>query len=478
MDIAEKVSRINKDPSIYGTFAEIGAGQEVAHAFFKGGKASSTIAKTMSAYDMKFSDAIYGEDEYYVSRKRLIRMLNKEIDLLQNRLQDRRVTSKFFVFANTVATGSQRRQVGGHGWLGVAFQHHPMAEISQAVVHIRFLPRLFLQQHRAVGLIGVNLLYACYFHLSHQGEFISSLKDELDLDVLEVDGVDFSGVAFKHVDNRSVVLDLVKRGLSGAVLFDQQGQPKPPSVHLHKKHLVATRGSFRPLTLGKWAIMRAGWHKHISMHGLNEDEILHVAGISLADVHLSGALDVDDFLARVDLLASMGICVLISEYLTDFSFVECLNKYTSLSKALVVGTHSLTKVLDETRYLHLKGGLLEALGIMVSHNATLYLYPIKLPRREVLASDCVFLSQNKRLLLNYMQSTGLCTELTPLETSKESSDDDKRDENIEEKDTTEYISAENVRILIENNEPWECYVPTKVVDFIKKHRLYGYKKDV
>lgn len=472
MHIPEKVGYINKDPRIYGTFAEIGAGQEVAHAFFKVGHASSTIAKTMSAYDMKFSDAIYGEDESYVCRKRLLKMLTKEFDLLRSRLEERAAASQFFVFADTVATGSQRRKIPGHGWLGVMFQAAPLAPPAQVVIHIRFSPRSALQQHRDVGVVGVNLLYACFAHCHSIGDFISSLKDDLDVETMEVDGIDVSGKVFSNIDGRLLPLELIKRGLSQSVIYDDKARPQPPSVLLYRKHIVATRGSFRPLTTGKWEIMAAGLAHHKTIHGLGGDEVLLLGGISLAGLHPETGWDAEDFLARIEMLSGMGVCVLIADYRSDFSFVQCLNEYSTLSKALVVGTHSLAKVLDESHYLHLTGVLLEALGMMVSHNTTLYLYPVKLPGREVLSSQCVFLSQHKRQLLDYMRSAGLCCELGS-ETVEVSAEVGERMQ-VSASEVREYVSAEEVRVLIENGEPWQNYVPAYIAGYIKKHRLYGH----
>lgn len=231
MSFLEKVSQINNDPYIYGTFAEIGAGQEVAHAFFQVGRASSTIAKTMSAYDMKFSDAIYGPDRSYVCRHRLEKMLKKEYELLVSRLEERKGHTRFFVFADTVATGSQRRKIHGHGWLGVMFQHKPQAPISQVALHINFLPRSPLQQHRTVGEIGVNFLHSCFYHNQNTQDFLSALIEDLDLDSMEVDFIEFSGEVFSHVDNHKIAVELVRRKLSQCAIFDTQGNPRPPSFH-------------------------------------------------------------------------------------------------------------------------------------------------------------------------------------------------------------------------------------------------------
>src|SRR6476661_2955237 len=128
----QKALQINLDPSKYGTFAEIGAGQEVARWFFRVGGAAGTVAKTISAYDMAVSDAIYGSAERYVSRQRLRAMLDYEYDLLRQRLDKTRGDkTSFFVFANTVATRGFKRPEDGHGWLGIRFQTEPRSEPSE-----------------------------------------------------------------------------------------------------------------------------------------------------------------------------------------------------------------------------------------------------------------------------------------------------------------------------------------------------------
>ena len=452
MSFLEKVSQINNDPSIYGTFAEIGAGQEVAHAFFQVGHASSTIAKTMSAYDMKFSDAIYGEDTSYVCRQRLLKMLAKEYDLIGSRLKDRANKTRFFVFADTVATGSQRRKIPGHGWLGVRFQHRPEAEISQVIVHVTFLPRSPLQQHRIVGEIGVSLLYACFYHHDCVYDFISSLTVDLDSESIEVDYIEFSGKVFPNLDHRLISLELVKRKLTGSVIFDENGQPRPPSVHLHKKHIIASQGSFRPLTQSKWTMMDQGRKRHSERHGLQPDEVVQVAGISRVSLFSEGFVEAD-FHLRVDMLAAMNVCVLVADFSSDFSFIQKLNKYSTFSKALVVGSHSLVKVLDESHYAHLTGGLLEALGMMVSHNTTFYISPVKLPNQDLLRSEDVFLCQNKKMLLHYMKSTGLCYELLPDSKSA---------------DQQEYHSSDMVRMMMVKGEDWQGLVPRKIQAMLEK----------
>src|SRR5213083_1202700 len=220
----EKALQINLDATKYGTFAEIGAGQEVARRFFRVGGAAGTIAKTMSAYDMTFSDAIYGPTDRYVSRVRLQTMLDHEYALLVERL-DRKLGRErtFFVFADTVAARSFKQHNESHGWLGVRFQEEPRGEPSQIIIHVRMLDESHVDQQEGLGIIGVNLLYGAFYH--HQPEkLIASLQENLAPDRIQVDMIKFSGLAFSKIDNRLMSLQLVSQGLTDAIMFTADGE--------------------------------------------------------------------------------------------------------------------------------------------------------------------------------------------------------------------------------------------------------------
>src|SRR5580658_9818628 len=213
----QKALFINLDQTTYGTFAEIGAGQEVAHWFFRVGGAAGTIAKTMSAYDMTVSDAIYGPTERYVSRKRLTSMLDQEFAKLQGRLREKRGEStRFFVFADTVAARSFSRRDDCHGWLGVRFQPKPQDEPSQIIIHVSLIDGENIQQQEALGIIGVNLVYGALTKFDHPTELIQSLLDNLTRERVEVDMIEFSGPHFRQIDNRLMSLQLVQQGLTNA----------------------------------------------------------------------------------------------------------------------------------------------------------------------------------------------------------------------------------------------------------------------
>ena len=160
LSIQQKALAINLDPAIYGTIVEIGAGQEVARQFFAAGGAAGTLAKTMSAYDMKVSDEIYGEVSRYVSRERLEQMLLREFDLLVQRLGTvRPVNSTFFTYAATVAAKSYGRTSEWHGWVGLRLQLRPAETPSEIVLHVRMLDDNSQLQSEMLGMLGVNLIY-------------------------------------------------------------------------------------------------------------------------------------------------------------------------------------------------------------------------------------------------------------------------------------------------------------------------------
>src|SRR3954451_10580542 len=250
MDVGtdKKALRINLDAHKYGTFAEIGAGQEVARRFFHVGGAAGTVAKTMSAYDMTFSDAIYGPADRYVSRVRLQTMLDHEYDLLIERLDRKFGAEKtFFVFADTVAARSFKERNESHGWLGVRFQSQARGQPSQIIIHVRLLDKANVEQQEALGVIGVNLLHGA-FYFRQPEKLISSLQENLPEGRSEVDMIKFSGPLFQHVDNRLMSLQLVSQGLTDAVMFTADGESVQPAEILHKKAIIIERGSFRPVT--------------------------------------------------------------------------------------------------------------------------------------------------------------------------------------------------------------------------------------
>src|SRR2546426_707100 len=245
----QKALALNLDARTYGTFAEIGGGQEVARAFFAAGGAAGAVAKSISAYDMAVSDSLYGAAQRYVSRERLEAMLALEFSQLVNLLGEQRGESKcFFAFANTVATRRFGSAGNGRGWLGVRFQARPREQPSEVIIHAHLLDRDAAHEQEALGAVGVNLIYGAFFMHDAPERLIASLLDELSRERVEIDMVKFSGPAFEGVDNRLMSLQLVELGLTDAAMFTALGEVVQPSEVLYKKAILVERGSFRPAT--------------------------------------------------------------------------------------------------------------------------------------------------------------------------------------------------------------------------------------
>ena len=315
-DTHQKALRINLDPRWYGTVAEIGAGQEVARWFFRVRGAAGTIAKSISAYDMAVSDAIYGEVDRYVSAGRLQAMLDHEYQLNLDRLSDKRGdTTSFFAFANTVVARSFKGNNECHGWMGLKIQAHPGTIPSQIILHVRMLDVEASLQQEAIGVVGINLLHGAFF-LHHEPEaLVESLLDRLTTGRIEIDMIEFRGIEFRRVDNRLMALKLVQLGLSGVAMFGADRAVLQPSEALRKKAVLVERGSFRPTTLVNIDMLETALAKFEADPAVAGQSILPLAELTMRNL-LAGGSDVDrrDFLARADLLAACGMTVLISDY--------------------------------------------------------------------------------------------------------------------------------------------------------------------
>ena len=249
--IRSKTLRVNLNEHIYGTFAEIGAGQETVRNFFRAGGASGTIAKAMSAYDKDFSDAIYGieNDQRYVTESRLKKMLRYEVELIEDRLSRKKHPEKlFFSYANTVATIDFAKKFKGHGWVGIKFQLDPLEDYNEIILHLRFKETDAQSQQETLGILGVNLVYGAFYLNDNPKELLKSFYDNIDKDRLEIDMINFSGPRFMYVDNRLMSLQLVKNEMTNAVMFGPDGNNLLPAAVLYRKNILALRGSFRPVT--------------------------------------------------------------------------------------------------------------------------------------------------------------------------------------------------------------------------------------
>jgi len=372
-----KARKINLDELKYGTFAEIGAGQEVAREFFQAGGASGTIAKSISAYDMVFSDAIYGKAPRYVSRERLKLMLDHEYELLNTRLSETRAQrTNFFVFADTVATRNYQGTNESHGWLGIRFQTHPLGTPSEIVMHARMWDKEAVLQQQALGIVGVNLIYGALYYRADPKKLIESLADNVGTDRIEIDMLHFSGECFEKLDNRLMSLHLLDCKLTNAVMFGQQGDVLQPSEVLHKKAILVERGSFRPVTNVNVDMINSAKAQFVQEPEVKGKDIIVLMEITMNNLLAEGSLDAQDFLSRVDLLTDIGFTVLISNYMEFYRLTSYFRRYSKEMIGVAMGINNLLEIFNEKYYDNLEGGILEAFGRLFRNEVKLYVYPM------------------------------------------------------------------------------------------------------
>lgn len=455
----EKALQINLNPDIYGSFAEIGAGQEVAANFFKAGGASGTVAKTMSAYDMSFSDAIYGTSERYVCEARLIRMLEKEYDLLSERLPHRATKTRFFSFANTVEALNYNKTNQAHGWLGVRFQMYPEGPFNECVIHIKMHDNDAILQQYAVGVVGVNLIYACLYYQEVGDDFLNSLTDELAKGRIEIDMFRIDGPDFQQVDNRIMSLKLVKNGMTRVAIFGADGSVQP-SEFLYKKNVLMLRGRFRPVTHVNVDMLISARRQFKKDPDVDKEKIVVLTELTLADLSKDGHIDEEDFLNRVDIICSLGQNVMISNYIRYYRLVNYISAITRGRKiGIILGVYNLQRVFDENYYQDLKGGVLEAFGTLFGNNVTLYVYPSFKPESDQLYTlENFALPENLQGLLDYLRFN---RKLVDVEGAT--------------LDHLHIISDKVLAMIKSGEEGWESMVPRKVSAAIKEKKLFGYK---
>src|SRR6266403_2081105 len=458
----KKALQINLDAKKYGTFVEIGAGQEVARRFFRVGGAAGTIAKTMSAYDMTFSDAIYGPTDRYVSRVRLQTMLDREYDLLLERLNEKLGSERtFFVFADTVAARSFKQHNESHGWLGVRFQAEKRGDPSQIIIHVRMLDEANVDQQEALGVIGVNLLYGAFYY--HEPEkLISSHPENLAWGQIEVDMIKFSGSAFCNIDNRLMSLQLVSQGLTNAVMFTADGETVQPAEVFHKKAILVERGSFRPVTYATNDMLDGAHRAILPQSACTEKDLILLMEMTLENLLTEGQLNHADFLARVDILGALGRTVLISRFGEYYRLAGYLFRYTNKKIGLVMGVPSLIEIFDEKYYLNLEGGILEAVGRMFKGGLKLYVYPmIDETSGKIVTATKIKVAPNLRSLFRYLIDNQYIEEITDYH--------------------PEYLrihSPDALAKLQSGDSSWERMVPPEVVRIIKEREFFGYRRPI
>jgi hypothetical protein len=458
----EKALRLNLDDKKYGTIVEIGAGQEVARNFFVAGAAAGTIAKTMSAYDMTFSDAIYGvqQDGRYVSKARVQAMMEQELDLVIERVGDvRSKSSRYFTYAATVAAKSFNRNNECHAWCGVRVQMYPGAEPSNIVVHVRMFDDNAEAQQQALGVLGVNLIYAAYYYFEDPKKIIDSLTDDLKANRIEIDCIEFQGPYFEDIDSRAKNIHLIRSWKTRAIMFKPDGSVAVPAEMLYKKNVLTIRGSFKPVTKLNVDMIEQGQKAFAELEGVSKDNTIVIAEISLNDSHGKDAnMSSADIIERVKLLNLLGYNVMVSDYTRYFSLRAYFRQYTKLQIGIVVGMINIKQIFDETFYRGLEGGILEGFGKLFPDHTRVFVYPELNENGELKDLTTVNVPNNLRYLYRHLLDNGFITSI-------ESSDIN----------LFSYFSREILKQIAKGSDEWQQALPQPVIDEIISKKLFGYR---
>jgi hypothetical protein len=456
----QKALQINLDTTIYGTFAEIGAGQEVAGNFFKAGASSGTVAKSISAYDMVFSDTIYGKEKSgrYVCQSRLKKMVQYEYDLTVERLSEHRPDSKFFSFANTVSARNFHGTNEAHGWCGLRFQTETGGGYSDLVIHVRMHDNTNLLQQKALGILGVNMVYASYFAAKDMHEFLDVLMENLSRNRVEIDMITACGPAFEHFDDRLLSLGLLEKGITDAVLFNTKGEVCLPSDELYKKNILIARGSYRPPTFVNVDLMKTGTANFAKDTGSKDKDVVKLAEITITNLKGEKGIEHEDFLARVDLLSCINQMVLITNFPQYFKLSTYLQRFRPENVAIVLGAYNFMQIFDD-EYNQASGQTLEALGLLFRPNVMIYLYPYREATEtdEMIKLSTMKVCDKNAPLLTYVKATGQVKDLEGV------------DESI-----LHIYSRKVLNMIINDEKGWEKYVPKQISKTINDKCLFGH----
>lgn len=455
----EKALDINLDLKYYGSFAEIGAGQEVARQFFQAGRASQTVALTISAYDMTFSDQIYGKEKSgrYVCLPRLEKMLDREFNKLTDRLSEQRgAKTCFFSFADTVATGSEGTNRNCHGWVGVRFQTKPKGPCQQITVHIRMLDKHRLQQQETLSKFGVNLLHSAFYKRHSPEEFLVGLFDQIKEGSISVDAVFFTGDEFKNFNQLLFNLNLLEKGWAEAIYLDETGQLQNPGDALWGKSLLIQRGFYNPVTNTHLDIYSRGMNhfkKEFSQKNKALTNVLGVFEFTLDNLLKKTQLTSEQAYQRCQMITQLGIPVLITKFTYFYKLKEFLRRLTTEPLGIVIGASHLEKLFSENFYSDLDGGLLEGMGKLLDIKTRLYIYPHKTSEICLLTKSFFPPKEVQHIYHHFIENKQIqdiagCEELS------------------------EMIHSNHVLELIKKkNSSWKKLVPAKIQRLVEKNYL-------
>ncbi len=459
----EKALEINLDSKKYGTIVEIGAGQEVARHFFRVGAAAGTIAKTMSAYDMQVSDAIYGvqENKRYVSKARVKAMMEVEFKLLLERLKEKKSANyRYFTYAATASTRSFKGGNESHAWCGIRLQMYPGAQPSDIVLHIRMKDKDATEQQEVLGILGVNLIYAAYYYFENPTKIIDSLTDNLAQDRMEVDSIEFYGPYFDELNNKEISLHLIKSWKTRAVMFLPNGEVCIPANILYKKNVLTIRGSFKPVTKLNVDMIEKGFESFTKQDDINSKNTIILAEISLTD-DVGNYLDIQpkDVMERVSLLNSLGYSVMVSDYARYFSLRAYFRQFTQKQIGIVLGISNLKNIFDESVYDGVEGGILEGFGKLFPDNTKLFVYPELGDNNKIIDFEKIELAKQLRFLYRHLLENQY---IMGIETSN--------------KQLFSIYSREVLKKLQKKEQGWEKSLPDGIAEQIIENGFFNYKK--
>ena len=460
LETEQKALEINLDDRIYGAFAEIGAGQEVARHFFQVGAAAGTIAKSMSAYDKTVSDEIYGTEDKgkgrYVCEPRLYRMLGHEYQLMEGRLRDERPRQNFFAFADTVAAINYQKTIRGDGWLGLRFQLHPGSAPNDLVLHVRLLDNDNRLQQQAVGILGVNLVYGC-FRFHHDPEtLLQSLMDNLRGRVM-IDMVRLQGPDFQSVDNRLICLWMIKNGLSEVAIFGPDGNSLHAGEFLYKKSVLIARGSYRPPTLVQEDMIRSAYEQFRAEPDVDAGNTFFLAEITLDNLRSDGELDERDFLDRADMLCALGQTVILSDCVQHKKLIAYFADYKVRRIGFAMGVRKLQNIIRETCENN-PDNLLSAFGELFPRNVRFYVYPAREKDGALLNAKNVAVPQPMHFLYDHLLENQNIVDIQTFNP-----------------DILHIYHKDVLRMIREGEPGWEEKVPEEVAKMVKAKGLFGYR---
>lgn len=456
----EKALRVNLDSSIYGSFSEIGAGQDVAVSFFEAGGASGTIALTQSAYDKRVSNAIYGEGKRFVSKGRLMRMLDHDFKNITDKLSDTKASKTYFAFADTIETINFHKTNQGHGWMGMKFQLKPNKDPNTVVLHVKLHDNDTLLQQKAVGRLGVNLVHACYFETDSIEGFLSSLMDSIDSSRIEIDMFNIEGPDFKEVDNRLISLKMVKMGLTSAAMFGPDGNNVQASEILYRKNILLLRGRFRPPTLVNVDMLLSGYRQFILDPIVEKKDVLVLCELTLSNLRSdSTEIDEKDFMDRVDILSQLGQTVMITSFQQYYKLTNFLTDVNRGYKiGVLMGVNNLEAIFNPIYYKSLKGGILESFGHLFGRNVKLLIYPATNGDGDGLYNcECLDIDEKLNHLYRFLMESQKIEDLR----------------NVNRNLLTIY-SDDVLEMIRTGQDGWEKLVPNKVAKTIKRKKLFGH----